>query len=206
MKSHWTHAELLTALATPARRATDGVARALGLRAEGAEEPFAAEPEAVPAAPPLRPDPAWATAARGLVRPGWAPPPAVKRHVTPDASPGAAAVESPPPAADAPSGALIPPAATPMPLVAEDPFEPIGAHPVAQAEALSPSLGFEPLNHPLLRAQAPAARAVYEVGAPPPRAQWSTFDPDPFDDLGEPSPPPGAPGSRTPSQAQALSR
>ena len=60
MKLQWTHAELLTALAAPARRATDGVARALGLRAEGAEDTIGGEAEPPRVTPPLRPDAAWA--------------------------------------------------------------------------------------------------------------------------------------------------
>lgn len=171
MKQHWTPAELLSALAAPARKATEGVARALGLRAEGAEDAEDAEERAV-ATRPLRPDPAWAAAARAVVRPGWVTPSPVQRHVTLDtttlqatAAPAQAAL----PPGDAAEGAFETVA----------PFESLGAHPVADEPAPSMSLGFEPLNHPLLQAAPRAERGVYERGAA--RAAWATFDPDPLD-------------------------
>ena len=184
MKLQWTHAELLTALAAPARRATDGVARTLGLRAEGADDSIGGEANPPQSSPPLRPDAAWARSARALVRPGWVAPSPVDRHESPhdSATPPDARPATASPWTASPS-ALSAPQRPGAPLDAEpiEPFEPLGAHPVTPTTQTSVSLGFEPLNHPLLREAPRADRAVYDIGDAPARAAWTTFDPDPFD-------------------------
>ncbi|MBK7759432.1 MAG: hypothetical protein IPI35_24165 [Deltaproteobacteria bacterium] len=192
MKLQWTHAELLTALAAPARRATDGVARALGLRAEGAEDTIGGEVEPPRVTPPLRPDAAWAASARALVRPGWATPSPVKRHVTLDTS---SKIPQPTPPTMSPGASRQAAAAPPE----VDPFEPLGAIPIAPASPMSASLGFEPLNHPLLNEAPRAERAVYELGAPPARASWPSFD---LDQAEPPSPTPQVPHAQAPASLE----
>jgi hypothetical protein len=189
VKLQWTHAELLTALAAPARRATDGVARVLGLRAEGAEDNIGSESDPPLSTPPLRPDPAWAKAARALARPGWAAPRDVRRHEPlNDVSVGANAN---------PAAATNPGVSAALRRAAEPPdaFEPLGGDTASPPPPMSASLGFEPLNHPLLREAPRAERAAYALGAAPARAPWTTSEPPPIDGQAPEAPPAQTPAS-----------
>jgi hypothetical protein len=191
VKLQWTHAELLTALVAPARRATDGVARVMGLRAEGAEDSIGSESDPPLLTPPLRPDPAWAKAARALTRPGWAAANNLHSHQAPeDASIASGA--GPAAATSQGASAALRRAAEPTPPA---PFEPLGADAASPPSPLSASLGFEPSNHPLLREAPRTERAAYELSVAPARAAWDIFSPGQSDRPAHEAPPPQAPAS-----------